>query len=526
MRNLCRTGLLMPAGRCLAVIALVAATSVSAQIVGDPAGPRPGPVVVLDVVMGPDTVQELNDQGYSISNVRPGYVEVHATVDERDKLIADGYSVTEVEWQPSPPTFGPTTRAFGTFYHSYAMMTADLQAYEVAFPAICRLVTLGKSVQGRELWAMLITDNPDTEEAEPEFKYVSTMHGNEPVGTEMCLQLIDLLLNDYGVDGRITGLVDSTAIWIVPLMNPDGLELGQRNNANGFDLNRSFPKYPTDFTETYLDEWIVMLGYEPEVRRLVKWTRDNSFVLSANFHTGAVVASYPLDAEPGVADGQYAASADDALYIEMSNTYAATNPPMLANNILSFTNGITNGNEWFTVEGGMQDLMYRHAGGLEITVELAVPKTPAASLLPQYWAENEESMLSYLEWVHRGVRGVITDVDTGDPIHAKIAMSSDSQAVISDPDVGDYYRVLLPGTYDLTFSAIGYRKKTVQNIVVTPGAATQLDVQLEAVVAAPHRRWGQWVMGVALALLAVMTLAGHSFSRRSLSWGSFRAPRR
>ena len=63
-------------------------------------------------------------------------------------------------------------------------------------------------MQGRELWAMLITDNPDTEEDEPEFKYVSTMHGDEPVGTENCLQLIERLLSDYGVDTRITDLVD------------------------------------------------------------------------------------------------------------------------------------------------------------------------------------------------------------------------------------------------------------------------------------------------------------------------------
>ena len=46
------------------------------------------------------------------------------------------------------------------------------------------------------------------EEDEPEFKYVSTMHGNEPVGTEMCLYFVDLLLTDYGSDPRITSLVD------------------------------------------------------------------------------------------------------------------------------------------------------------------------------------------------------------------------------------------------------------------------------------------------------------------------------
>src|SRR5690606_17944379 len=113
-----------------------------------------------------------------------------------------------------------------------------------AYPEITRLYSLGTSVEGRELWALLITDNPDVEEDEPEFKYVSTMHGDEPVGTELLLYFIDWLLRDYGRDPRITALVDETAVWIVPCMNPDGLERRRRYNAQGFDLNRAFPEYP------------------------------------------------------------------------------------------------------------------------------------------------------------------------------------------------------------------------------------------------------------------------------------------
>lgn len=469
-----------------AVVLFVAITSAThAQLVGDPAGPRRGPVYELSL-RPPDRVvlDQLTRLGFNIGHVTPEHADIFATAGEYEYLVRNGYTVTLQGTQPSPPDYSGSRGGLGT-YHSYTDVMSALQAFVSVYPSLTRLISLGESVDGRELWAILISDNPLIDEIEPEFKYVSTMHGDEPVGTEMCLYFIDHLLTNYGIDSAITNLVNSTAIWIVPLMNPDGLEDGTRANANGFDLNRSFPDYPSDYNATLWYSYPDTFGYEPEVQHLMNWSATNSFVLSANFHTGAVVVSYPYDADPPLPTLEPAPTPDDALFVQMSTSYASNNPPMFSNDDGPFNNGIVNGNDWYLVQGGMQDWMYRYLGTAEVTIELSEPKKPSQSLLPDYWDDNRDAMLAYLAWVHRGVRGTVTDVDTGDPVFAYINVMGNPQPVFPDMAHGDYYRILLPGSYDLQFQAIGYEPLIVEDVVVTAGAATVVDVQMTLLTGLP-----------------------------------------
>lgn len=459
------------------------------------AGPRDVEIHVVTVDLEqPAALQRLHREGFNISTRHGATVEIYATAAELERLEQLGF-------HPAPAGDLKLDPEDIDDYHDYAEVTEVLQQFAEEYPELTRLVSLGKSMEGREMWAILITDNPDIEEAEPEFKYVSTIHGDEPVGTEMTLLFIGRLLRDYGVDDRITTLVNETAIWIVPLMNPDGLEHRTRFNAQGIDLNRAFPEYQTDFTGTWFDgEDPNLAGRPPEVQHIANWTLANSFVLSANFHSGALVANYPYDHD-FVPSGVYAASPDDALFREISLRYSEHNTPMYTNP--AFHQGITNGSDWYAITGGMQDWNYRFAGVNEITLEIAVPKTPRAALLPQYWADNEESMLRYLESVHMGVRGVVMD-ESGLPVWAEVTVVGNTQPVFTDADVGDYYRMLLPGTYTLTFRADGFFEKTVADVQVNSDEATVVDVVLvdadiddDGVIGATDV---QWVINAALGM--------------------------
>jgi carboxypeptidase D len=420
----------------------------------------------------------LQESDYVVDAEHPPYLRVHASPQDRRELDVLGITYVVVGHEPNPPKFdkGATLGQ----YHSHADMTARLQNYADDYPALCRLVNLGNSNQGRALWAMRITDNPDVEEDEPEFKYVSTVHGDEPVGTELCLYLIDLLLTSYGQESvqgaRLTQLVDTTDIWIVPLMNPDGHNAGARGNSNGTDMNRDFPSYvlePAARGTIYDGTPLFDAGRETETRLIMQWAADNSFVLSANLHTGALVVNYPYD-EPASA---YTASPDDSLFVDVSLRYSTHNPPMF--NSATFDDGIVNGAEWYTIYGGMQDWNYRYLGCKEVTLELSNIKKPAQSGLPGYWENNRESMLSYMEAVHIGVRGLVTDAQTGDPVYAQVSVDGNSQRVYTDPDVGDFHRMLLPGTYNITIAAEGYREARIEGVVVGADVAVRHDIELQ-----------------------------------------------
>ncbi|VEN63122.1 unnamed protein product [Callosobruchus maculatus] len=141
-----------------------------------------------------------------------------------------------------------------------------------------------------------------------------------------------------------------------------------------------------------------------------------------------------------------------------------------------FQGGITNGAKWYSVTGGMQDWNYLVAGCMSLTIEIGCFKFPYAKDLPQYWLDNREALVTYIEQVHRGVSGFVVST-IGRPIqNAEIIVEGIKHAVRSAKH-GDYWRILLPGTYNITVAARGYESYT-SNVTVPESGYVQYNVTL------------------------------------------------
>lgn len=418
-------------------------------------------------------LEALIAEGAIVDYVDDGMIRVYFTEEEFVSALERGWAI---EWIPEHNAYWKELREQGRKqgdpmldYHTFAELETALHDYAANYPSLCRLESIGKSVQNRDLWMLKITDNPDDEEDEPAFKYISSMHGDEILGVEVMLDLIDRLLTEYGTNAELTELVNETEIYIMPLMNPDGYEAGTRANANGYDLNRSFPSYRCgDDNST--------VGRQPEVAAVINWAAGKSEVLSANFHGGALVANYPFDECSTCNTGCSSSESDDEdTFRQLALAYSLNHGRMSTG---SFTDGVTNGAAWYATYGAMQDWNYHWNGCIELTIELENDKTPPVSELPALLAENRASVIEYMKWAHRGIRGLVTDAETGDPVSASIQVAGREFLVYTDPDAGNYHRILLPGTYDIIVTADGYFDPiVVEDIVVTSGNATRIDIQ-------------------------------------------------
>ncbi|MCD4789122.1 MAG: carboxypeptidase regulatory-like domain-containing protein, partial [Bacteroidales bacterium] len=418
----------------------------------------------------------------SIDNVDRDIIIANANQKEFEEFLKLGYDYTLLPH--TNENFNPKMLSVDDLkdskdwdtYPTYYAYVAMMYQFETDYPLICDVFSIGQSVQGRELLVAKISDNLSSDEDEPEFLYTSTMHGDETAGYIFMLRLIDSLLTNYGSVPRITGLVNDIEIYINPLANPDGTYHGGnstvngaiRRNANWVDLNRNYPD-PEDGPHPDGNPW------QPETIAFMDFAENHHFVISSNIHSGAEVCNYPWDTWVQLA-------ADDAWWQYVCHEYADTAQTYSPYGYMNgFDDGITNGYAWYTIAGGRQDYMNYFHQCREFTLELSNTKLLPASQLPAYWEYNRRSLLNYMEQVLFGIRGIVTDSITGQPIEAEVFIlnhEADSSWVYSDLPVGNYNRPIYAGTYDIQFSAGGYITKVIENVNVTNKNTTLLDVQL------------------------------------------------
>jgi len=169
---------------------------------------------------------------------------------------------------------------FDTYYR-YADLTAIVQGFAEQFAALCRVQSIGQSYEGRDLWCVTLTNTatgPDSDK--PAFWVDANIHATEVSPGACALYAIHKILNGYGNDGKITRLLDTRALYIVPRFNPDGAELFS------VSVFHDFKYHPKETIKGVFDDWLYdHLGvyawtcelWSPQTQAGIEMKKDNKW---------------------------------------------------------------------------------------------------------------------------------------------------------------------------------------------------------------------------------------------------------
>lgn len=224
-------------------------------------------------------------------------------------------------------------------WHTFAETVAEMNLLHSEFPDLTTApFSLGTTIEGRTIWAIKLSDNPNAQESEPEVLFDGVHHAREIMTVEMLLHYARYLCENYGTDPVATFLLDNRQVFFVPVVNPDGFVYNEtiapngggmwrknrRNNGIcfGVDNNRNYPYQwvgggsSTDpCNDTYRGP---SAGSEAENQAMMNFINAHDFVTHDSYHSVAGMILYPwgytLSPTP-----------DDAAFQSIALTRAAEN---------------------------------------------------------------------------------------------------------------------------------------------------------------------------------------------------------
>ncbi len=296
-------------------------------------------------------------------------------------------------------------------FHNYNETVAMLRDLNSRNADITRLQSIGKSVEGRDIWAIHINTTPDAlmagQSTKPGFIIMGAHHAREHLSVEIPLMFLKHVL-DNRTDSKISALLDNRDIWIVPIVNPDGKEFdiatgsykmwrkNRRDNRDGrfgVDLNRNYGfKWGTGGSskDTGNDTYMGPAPFsEPETRAVRDFVEAhlNAKVL-LTVHTFSELILYPW----GHSYDAIGNARDHQVFETMARTMAAWNKytPEQASDL-------------YIASGDTTDWAYGEHGIFAFTFELS-PKSmwdggfyPGQSVIDRVFNDNLRPMLYMLE---------------------------------------------------------------------------------------------------------------------------------
>jgi hypothetical protein len=353
--------------------------------------------------------------GADVFEVGHDYVLVEATPAEARAIRRLGLALVRFE------TPGEILKAFpaaDSAYHDYGEMVAELQQVQSDHPALFSLFSLGLSYEGRTVWAGKISDNVAVDKDEPEVLFTHHQHAREHLTVEMALYTLHMLIDGYGVDPRITSIMNSREIWIVFDMNPDGGEYdiatgtyaswrkNRQPNAGssyiGTDLNRNWGykwgccggSSGTPSSETYRGASAFSAPETAVVRDFVNSRvigGKQQITTAIDFHTYGELVMWPYGYT--LTDVPADMTQDDHdVFVTIGQAMAATNgyTPQQASDL-------------YISDGGIKDYLYGADRIFSFSFEM-YPVTdaqggfyPPDEVIPAQTARNREAILYLLE---------------------------------------------------------------------------------------------------------------------------------
>ena len=173
-------------------------------------GDGPRRVVTVQLADWPAEMRWLREQGFDVAGVSVPLQRADVVVSSRGLAALRDRGVAVVAEKDAAPTPFAAVGAPDAQYQTPASIQTKLQAYAAAHPKTTKLVSLGKSREGRDIWAMEIARDVTTHApGKPSVLYNGMHHAREVMSSEVPLDTIDYLLANDGKDAKVTHWIAS-----------------------------------------------------------------------------------------------------------------------------------------------------------------------------------------------------------------------------------------------------------------------------------------------------------------------------
>lgn len=408
------------------------------------------------------TIQELSHMGIEIAGVDYDQKIIDILISNSDfkRLTSMGFNV-ELNW-----VNGLSSVFLDDEYFSPSEIESAVKKYHADYPEITKLVSIGKSVEGRDIWALKISDYPNMRELdEPTTLFNSMHHAREVMTPEISMDIIDYLLKNYGNDSQATNWVNTFEIWVVPMLNVDGnnkvwegSNMWRKNTRGGYgvDLNRNYPfnwdscngSSSSKRSDTYRGP---EPASEPETKALMGLVEKIKPVFDISYHSYSRLVLYPFGCR-----GEHTGTASVVTKVgkelgELLNYKAGTPWELL-----------------YSADGGDIDWMYGEHQVIPFVIEL---NSRMQGFQPNYSTTRDKTVEKNRKgWMHLlnrlggpGVRGNLKDIDPNQDYFIEVYYDAGQlfQSYKVNPD-GTFHIVLNPGQYELRFKGISEKNRVVE----------------------------------------------------------------